>query len=116
MKEVKDPFTGEVFFPTRTNQKFANRKNQVAFNNMLARRKRAIMAPINYCLNNNRNVLKKALGDKSSVIVSKDYLLGAGFMFHTFCSSKRTNDGVYQSVYEYAISARDNDKFKIVKL
>ena len=41
----KDPFTGQEFIPTRHNQKFANRKNQIAFNNAKARRIRIEKAP-----------------------------------------------------------------------
>ena len=81
MAHQKDPYTGEVFIPLRSNQKFANRINQIAFNNAIARENRRVKSPILLVLNTNHKVLIKALGSKDSTIKSKDFLLGAGFNF-----------------------------------
>lgn len=39
--ERKDPLTGELFVPNRSNQKFASKENQTAYNNLRANEKRA---------------------------------------------------------------------------
>ena len=116
MTVQNDPYTGEVFTPLRSNQKFANRRNQVAFNNAIARDNRRVKSPILTLLNTNHKVLIKALGSRESVIKSKDFLLGAGFDFSVFSKSIRTNDGIYQAIYDYALSAREGDVYKIIKL
>ena len=46
MTQHNDPYTGEVFTPLRSNQKFANRRNQIAFNNAIARKNRRVKSPI----------------------------------------------------------------------
>ena len=116
MTVQNDPYTGEVFTPLRSNQKFANRRNQIAFNNKIARDNRRIKSPILTVLNTNHKVLIKALGNKEFEIKSKDFLLGAGFNFSIFSRSIKTNDGIYQAIYDYALSAREGDVYKIVKL
>jgi len=116
MTVQNDPYTGEVFTPLRSNQKFANRRNQIAFNNQIARDNRRIKSPILTVLNTNHKVLINILGNKEFVVKSKDFLLGAGFNFSIFSRSIRTNDGIYQAIYDYAISAREGDVYKIVKL
>jgi len=115
MTQQNDPYTGEVFIPLRSNQKFANRRNQIAFNNAIARDNRRVKSPILSVLNINHKVLIKALGDKEFAIKSKDFLLGAGFNFSIFSKSVRTNDGVYQAIYDYALSAREGDVYKVIK-
>ena len=40
--QYTDPLTKEVFYPKRSDQKFASRKNQIRFNNLKARKKRAL--------------------------------------------------------------------------
>lgn len=116
MNQLTDPFTGEVFTPLRSNQKFANRKNQIAYNNAIAKKNRKIKSPILSELNNNHKILIKVLGNDKSAIKSKDYLLGAGFNFSVFSKRIRTNDGVYQVIYDYGISTLEGDAFKIIKV
>jgi len=42
MIQRTDPHTGEVFYAKRTNQRFASRKTQVAYNNAKAKELRDI--------------------------------------------------------------------------
>jgi len=116
MTQHNDPYTGEVFTPLRSNQKFANRRNQIAFNNAIARKNRRVKSPILSVLNTNHRVLINTLGNKEFEIKSKDFLLGAGFNFSIFSRSIKTTDGIYQAIYDYALSAREGDVYKIVKL
>jgi len=111
--KIKDPFTGELFVPKRTNQKFANRINQIQYNNHLALLKRKAKAPIEYLLDKNRTVIKNQMGNKSEIIKSREFLLGAGFKFGLITHNVRKNDKIIPCVYEYAIEDIDNEKFKI---
>ena len=102
--EAKDLYTGIVFKKLRNNQKFSTRANQVAYNNMIAQKKRAAKAFVDKVLDRNRSILKHILGVVTEVTKSRDYLLGAGFNLN--CSTHRIDrDGViYTCVYEYALS------------
>lgn len=112
----KDPFTGEEFYPKRNNQKFANRKNQIAFNNKKARLLRETQFPVNTALKQNLNILKVILAGRNSIEVSKTYLLGAGFNFQ-FYNRTLKKDGVkYQCIYNYAICLLENGNYKIIKM
>ena len=99
----KDPFTGQEFIPTRHNQKFANRKNQIAFNNAKARRIRIEKAPHDKKFEKNRRILKNILGIKEEITISSDYLIGAGFDFNYFNGVVRKDGNTYYKVYNYAI-------------
>ena len=57
MVQAKDPLTGELFYKARNNQKFANRQNQIRFNNNIAQKKRDAKLPFDRILDKNR--LKK---------------------------------------------------------
>ena len=98
-----DPFTGQEFIPTRHNQKFANRKNQIAFNNAKARRIRREKAPHDKKFEKNRRILKNVLGSKDKITMSTDYLIGAGFDFNYFNGVVIKNEKIYYKVYNYAI-------------
>jgi len=52
MKTI-DPYSGMEFTPKRHNQRFACRANQIAYNNMLARKKRELLRDSNTKLNTN---------------------------------------------------------------
>lgn len=108
-----DPYTGEEFTPKRHNQKFASRANQVAYNNTKARLVRTSIAKVNNALNNNRKVLERILGEKESVTVSSDFLLGAGFNFQYFSQSVRYQSQACQMVYNYLLIRTAEGKFTI---
>jgi hypothetical protein len=112
-KERIDPYSGEGFIPKRYNQKFATRKNQVAFNNTKAREIREKKKPIDSVLEINRKVLLKVLNGKESEIKSRDYLLGCGFDFNFFNRSFEKNGLMYQSVYNLALTKENDGRYRI---
>ena len=112
----KDPYTGLDFIPKRYNQKFANRKNQIAYNNDKARKIRYEKKPFDIMLESNRKVLKKVLGGNESVIISTDFLLGSGFDFEIFNRSMNRDEVYYQCVYQFALTQLENKQYRICLL
>jgi len=115
MDTAKDLLTQEVFYKKRNNQKFANPQNRITFNNLKARKKRAAKSHVDRRLDLNRTILKRILGDKTEAVVSKDYLLGAGFLFPYFSYQKAVKDLTYAGIYEFGITRTTDDKYKIIK-
>jgi hypothetical protein len=110
-----DPYSGEKFTPKRYNQRFSSRKNQIAFNNFLALKKRHEKAPFDRVLESNRKILSSILSKLTSRIVSREFLLGAGFNFNFFNGSYQVDGTNYQTIYNFAITRVDGGKFKIIK-
>lgn len=115
MENSKDPLTQEEFTKQRSNQKFSSPKNRIRFNNIKARQKRMIKGSFDRTLDHNRTILLRILGDKQEAIVSKDYLLGAGFSFNYYSFQKGVNEVTYSGIYEFGIAKTSDDKFKIIK-
>jgi hypothetical protein len=75
MENGIDLLTQEEFTKQRSNQKFASSKNRIRYNNLKARKKRITKGPIDRTLDQNRTILSRILGDKTEIVVSRDYLL-----------------------------------------
>lgn len=116
METAKDPLTGESFFKQRNNQVFANRQNQIKFNNLKALSKRKSIASISRIIDNNRTILKTILTDKTEIIKSLDFLLGAGFNFGCSTHSIKRDDKKWICIYDYAYTLIYENTFKIIKL
>jgi hypothetical protein len=115
MENSKDPLTQEEFVKRRSNQIFASSKNRIRFNNQKARQKRLMKGPVDRILDQNRKVLSRIIGGKTEIIVSKDFLLGAGFSFNYYSFIKEINGVPYSGIYEYGIAKMPDDRFKIIK-
>ncbi len=116
MNTAKDPLTGETFIKQRNNQVFANRKNQIKFNNIKAQQKRDSTKKINRLLNTNRNILKKILSDEKEAKKSLDFLKGSGFHFGIITHTVKMNNKKWSCVFEYAYSIDESNQFKLIKL
>ena len=112
-KKRIDPFTREEFTPKRYNQKVASRYNQIAYNSVKARKIRKEKKPIDNVLERNRKILIRILKGAESAIVSKEFLLGAGFNYRFFNRSFRKDKFTYQCVYNYALTKLESGKYKI---
>lgn len=116
--QKKDPLTNELFTPKRTNQRFANRQNQIKFNNLLAKKKRIAKAIYDKPLDRNRNVLKKVLGDNKEIIKSKDFLSALDYNFNLSMYQvllEKEKNTTATGIYEYLIIPIENNKYKITK-
>jgi hypothetical protein len=112
---ASDPLTKESFYPKRSNQKFASRKNQVKYNNLKARKKRQAKKKFDQPLDKNRSILLGILGDKKEVIKSKDWLLALGYSLNIYTHSMTFNKTTIPCIYEFAIARIDIDKYKIFR-
>lgn len=115
MNQIHDKLTGEPFTPTRSDQKFATRENQIRYNNLKARKKRRAKAEIDRTLDTNRNILKRLLKENKEVIKSRDYLMGAGFHFGISTHKIEKNGKTWSCVYEYALMPLKDNRFLITK-
>lgn len=113
--EKTDPYTGEVFIPSRANQVFATEENRIAFNNAKAKTLRERKAFVNKPLHANQRILSELLGGKAFVEVHRQFLLGKGFSLNTFTHYSEHQGKSYPSVYEFTIIPLGNDQFKIIR-
>jgi hypothetical protein len=111
-----DPYTLEIFYAKRKNQYFANRKNQIAYNNEKAKQTRDLMAEIDNHVRKNWQILVDILKDRESAFKTKDYLLGCGYNFNFFNNQKFINGELYCGIYDYGINLVDSGLYKIIKL
>jgi len=110
-----DPLTQETFYPKRTNQKFANRENQIRYNNQKAKSKRDTKYLLDKILDKNRNIISKLLDKDSERYLSREFLLGAGFHFGCLTHSIELNGILITCIYEYGYQKISNDEYKILK-
>jgi len=110
------PYSGVEFVPKRSNQVFANRENQIRFNNKKAFQKRKAKSLTDNALDKNRQVLKSVLSNMNHVIKSYDYLLGAGLHFGYSTHQIIKDEIKWVCIYDYAYTLIDTNKFKIVCL
>jgi hypothetical protein len=68
MKNRIDPYSGEKFYPKKSNQRFASRENQIAYNNSKAKKERDLHTNFHNQIKKNWNILKTILGIKKSEI------------------------------------------------
>lgn len=120
MKDISmpkvDPWTGEVFIPKRSNQKFATIENKIKYNNSKAKIERKATAKLDKPLLNNKRILDKLMIDKDEQIFSQDFLLGAGFNY-AVTNRVQGYEGInYYCVYEYIlVNNKELKHTKIIK-
>ena len=112
---ASDPLTKESFYPKRSNQKFASRKNQVKYNNLKARKKRQAKKKFDQPLDRNRNILIGILGTNMSMIKHKEWLLALGYDFNIYTHSARHEGKIIPCIYEFALIKLENQQYKIIR-
>lgn len=115
MIQRTDPYTGEVFYAKRTNQRFASRKNQVAYNNAKAKELRDQMTEIDNQIRKNWQIISEVLKDKPKAVKSKDFLLGCGYNFNFFNNQRVDNGLRYFGVYDFGLRRLENNSFELIK-
>ena len=113
--ERTDPLTQELFYPKRANQLFANRGNQIRYNNLKAKNKRDTKSQLDKILDKNRNIISNLLNEDSERKLSREFLLGAGFYFGCFTHSVELNGKLITCIYEYGYHKISNDEYRILK-
>lgn len=115
MIQRTDPYTGEVFYAKRTNQRFASRKNQVAYNNAKAKELRDQMTEIDNQIRKNWQIISEVLNDQPKAVKSKDFLLGCGYNFNFFNNQRVDNGLRYFGVYDFGLRRLENNSFELIK-
>ena len=110
----KCPYSGELFKPKRSNQKFASKKNRIAYYNQQYKKKRWPLKRINQKLFFNYSILELALKDKTEVMISNDYLRGKGFDFKFITHLINGNENFY-GLYDIMFKKFDNDHTQIIR-
>ena len=115
MIQRTDPHTGEVFYAKRTNQRFASRKTQVAYNNAKAKELRDNMTEIDNQIRKNWQIISNVLEDEEVAIKSRDFLLGCGYNFNFFNNQRIDNGNRYFGIYDFCLRRLENDSYELIK-
>ena len=110
----KDPHTGEMFIPKRTNQVFANSANRIAYHNKKANNLRQRNSYINKPLQRNNKICLELMKDKKEETFHKEYLNGKGFDFTVHTHLVELNGQNQFAIYGFTIIRLDKDNIKIV--
>lgn len=114
MNQIQDLFTGEMFTPRKSTQKFVRSENRIMYHNRNFSKLRHSLAKVDKPLQKNRKIILSLLGNTKEVIKSKEFLLGAGYDFRFFTCAATDKDGKYVScIYEFIISSIGDGKFKL---
>ena len=113
--EIKDPLTGEMFLPKRSNQLFKTAANRNKFNNNKAKAFRRETASINKALQKNLNICKELLSTKNEAIFHKEFLLGKGMNFAVYTNYFETGGERQIRVYNFLLTVVGNNQIKIAK-
>ena len=113
--EKTDPLTGEMFFPSRSNQVFANDENRIKYNNLKAKTFRDRKSFVDKPLHTNLRILNALMGTKTELELHRQFLIGRGFDVQVFTHSVELNGKDYYAIYEFVIIPLTNDQIKIVR-
>lgn len=110
----KDLLTGEMFVPTRINQKFARPENRIIYYNNKANEMRHKKAFVNKPLHQNLRILEDIMQSKKEGKFHKQFLLGKGFNFgvHTHITEYQGKDRY--AMYSFVIIPLSNDQIQII--
>jgi hypothetical protein len=114
MKQRIDPYTGEYFYPFRSNQKFACRENQIAYNNARAKVKRDYLNEIDSCVRRNWEILLELLGGESKSIKTEEFLNGYGYDFRFLNNIRKEGEKVYFALYNVGIRQIDSKNYELI--
>jgi len=110
----KDPHTGEIFVPKRTNQIFANSANRIAYHNKKASKLRQTTAYINKPLHLNHRICLELMKGKTEAVFHKQFLLGMGFNFTVITNLEEHNGQKQYGLYRFMIIPLDKNRIKII--
>ena len=101
----------------RIDKKFCNEGCRNNYHNAQKLAENTEIKNINQALKNNRKILKKILGDKSSEIVSREVLLKSGFefSFHTHYITTHFKNNIYTFCYNYGYRLLEHNNYKVIK-
>ncbi len=107
------PYSKQEFFPSRSNQKFANRQYRIDYHNEKNNTIRKNTAYINVPLMKNYKILSELLADKSEGVYHAQFLIGKDFSFKVFTNLKEYKDGYAYAVFEFWFYKVDEFNYKV---
>jgi hypothetical protein len=110
-----DPLSKAKFRPNRANQKFANRTNQIRYNNLKALRKRRAKSKFDKALDRNRTIMEKLLNGKDTIVKSRDWLEALDFSFDTYTHVGKYKEQTIAYCYEFGIRKLDKNSYEIIR-
>ena len=111
-----DPLTGEKFFATRANQKFARPENRIKFNNDAANDLRREREYINKPIHSSHAKLRKLMLGKIKAEFSFDYMEGAEIVFKAFTHFELYRGLLRPAIFEFIVIIDEpNKKITIIR-
>ena len=111
---MKDLLTGEEFEPKKSSQKFANAKNRIKNNNMLANDFRKEKSVLDKPLSKNLKILNELMSGKREASFHQEFLRGKGFDFKAVNGLEQHEGKYCPCVYQYML-LRDGENIKIIR-
>jgi hypothetical protein len=114
MKKRIDPLTKEEFYPKKVTQRFKCRANQIKYNNRLQSQRRQQLGVTLNPLTKTHRILTKAIGEKDSIKLHKEWLRGSGANMTLLTHMEFINKVQYFALFEFIIS-KETDYYIIKK-
>lgn len=112
MKAI-DALTGQTFTKKVATQRFSSRENQRIYNNRKSNERRKALKDYWRVLTHNRDILERTLSGKPERIVSKDFLIGAGYNFAFFTHSGIKEQDKAVGLFDFGLQPLSGDRYKI---
>lgn len=113
--EKTDPFTGEVFIASRSNQLFAKDENRIKYNNLKAKELRNKRSFVDKPLHTNLRILNELMASKTEIVLHRQFLLGKGYTVDVFTHYEEINGKNQHAVYEFVLIPLPNEQIKILR-
>ena len=101
MESKIDLLTGEKFQPKRKNQRFANPRNRIAYNNLKVQTEKESKPFIDKPLQCNHRILIELINPNEVKTFSKDFLNGKGYNFSVMSHYETYYDKVSPALYNF---------------
>jgi hypothetical protein len=114
---LKDPLTGEIFYPKKISQRYANPANRIKHNNLKASKLKQQRAFLDKHFHKNHLIIKEIYVPRGHNIFNVFWMEGKGFQFGA-TNHKVDYKGTYRDcIYEFMIlELEGTDDIKIIKI
>lgn len=112
----KCPYSGDKFYPKRTNQKFLNDECRIAYHNDKSNELRTMRAKVDRILHKNHKIIVELMGDTVRKSFSLQFLEGKGYSTGVLTGFKKLNDKWYHTLYNFIVIQSKNDTVTVIKI
>jgi hypothetical protein len=107
-------YSGEEFFPTRSNQKFASTKNRIKYHNDKLKKIRDARSPLDNKLHRNYSILLKLMKGKTQENFHKQYLTGKEYSFDVLTHYEIYKEKNRHAIYDFLL-IEQGDSITIIR-